>query len=595
MAVTPGSSSTSSTSLTTASIDVAGIVAQLMTAENKPLDAIKAKISTQQLIISDLGTVKSNIASFGAALKSFQDPNSYNTAAASSSDSTTVQATASNGALLGSYQVNVTQIAQASKYAITGFSSAGSAVALDATAGFKLTVGNQTFSTKGVLTTANESAKVGFTQLSAGQTLSMGGLTFTAGSAGATSTQVATAFANITNGTSYTDANTNNSLSDGVGGVFTAGSMTDWSSANLPVNNAVVFTSTTVNTNVPDLVVTGTGGLTTSVVTTQGAATSTTAAIGAAPTLSALKDWINGLGVNVQAGVVQTTASNQWALTIQGTLTGVDNAVTYAGLNTGTLSAPATVVARNAQFSVNGVNFERASNAVADAVSGISLNLLAPTGGAAATISVSPGADNTVQMINGLITAYNTIINQYVSLTANSSNSSKPGDFANNPGLLSFMNDIKSKMATGISYGSPDPQTGIRKTMSLASMGMDLQLDGTIKFNSIEQAMASSNGLQSILAGGAHIGYVDATHDLLTFVNSETSASGAINQQINSQSNSVIDLQNRQDDLQGRLNSIQNNYISQYSALNALLFQLSSTSNALTSALSALTNMRAGN
>jgi len=228
-------------------------------------------------------------------------------------------------------------------------------------------------------------------------------------------------------------------------------------------------------------------------------------------------------------------------------------------------------------------------------VSGISLNLLAPTGGAAATISVSPGADNTVQMINGLITAYNTIINQYVSLTANSSNSSKPGDFANNPGLLSFMNDIKSKMATGISYGSPDPQTGIRKTMSLASMGMDLQLDGTIKFNSIEQAMASSNGLQSILAGGAHIGYVDATHDLLTFVNSETSASGAINQQINSQSNSVIDLQNRQDDLQGRLNSIQNNYISQYSALNALLFQLSSTSNALTSALSALTNMRAGN
>ena len=48
-------SSASSTSSGTASIDVAGIVAQLMTAENRPLDAIKSKISEQQVIISDLG------------------------------------------------------------------------------------------------------------------------------------------------------------------------------------------------------------------------------------------------------------------------------------------------------------------------------------------------------------------------------------------------------------------------------------------------------------------------------------------------------------------------------------------------------------
>jgi len=63
-------SSTSSSS--TASIDVASIVTQLMTVENKPLDAIKAKITQQQLIISELGVVKSKLSTLNTALTTFK-------------------------------------------------------------------------------------------------------------------------------------------------------------------------------------------------------------------------------------------------------------------------------------------------------------------------------------------------------------------------------------------------------------------------------------------------------------------------------------------------------------------------------------------
>jgi flagellar capping protein FliD len=52
-------------------------------------------------------------------------------------------------------------------------------------------------------------------------------------------------------------------------------------------------------------------------------------------------------------------------------------------------------------------------------------------------------------------------------------------------------------------------------------------------------------------------------------------------------------MQKRQAQLQTRLDLIQRNYFSQYSNLNSLLFQLSSTSNSLSSALTALTNMSA--
>jgi flagellar hook-associated protein 2 len=180
-------------------------------------------------------------------------------------------------------------------------------------------------------------------------------------------------------------------------------------------------------------------------------------------------------------------------------------------------------------------------------------------------------------------------------LTANGATSKTPGTFANNPTMLAFIGDIKSRLATGFSYGEVDPDTGKKATMSLASLGMDLQLDGTIKFNSITHAQASASGLQATLAKGVRVGYVSDTNSLITFVTSQASFNGTLSQQIKSQSSSVLDLQKRQDELQTQLNNIQNSYFTQYSSLNALLFQLSSTSNSLNSALDALINNNSNN
>ena len=59
---------TVSSTNTTGSIDVASIVSSLMVMENKPLDSIKANISKQNLIISDLSMVKSKISALQQAL-----------------------------------------------------------------------------------------------------------------------------------------------------------------------------------------------------------------------------------------------------------------------------------------------------------------------------------------------------------------------------------------------------------------------------------------------------------------------------------------------------------------------------------------------
>jgi predicted HAD superfamily Cof-like phosphohydrolase len=57
---------------------VAAIVEQLMTVENKPLEKIKTQIEQKKLVISDLGTIKSKVATLQDALTVFQTPSTFN-------------------------------------------------------------------------------------------------------------------------------------------------------------------------------------------------------------------------------------------------------------------------------------------------------------------------------------------------------------------------------------------------------------------------------------------------------------------------------------------------------------------------------------
>ena len=73
----------------TAAVDVADIVSRLMSAENRPLDAINQKIASKELVISELGTIKTKAATLLDAVKVFENPNTYiNTSATSDNQGT---------------------------------------------------------------------------------------------------------------------------------------------------------------------------------------------------------------------------------------------------------------------------------------------------------------------------------------------------------------------------------------------------------------------------------------------------------------------------------------------------------------------------
>lgn len=123
-------------------------------------------------------------------------------------------------------------------------------------------------------TPTTETAAVTFKPLAAGQTISLNGLTFTAGTSGATAAQLATSFQSIA--ANSTLATLNTGKSDATGGTFTAGAPNGWTSGTAS-GTAVTFTSTTVNTDVTDLTSTLAQGTSApGIVTSDGAAPATT-------------------------------------------------------------------------------------------------------------------------------------------------------------------------------------------------------------------------------------------------------------------------------------------------------------------------------
>ena len=452
-----------------------------MKIEKKPLETLQAKITTKETVISDLGTIKSKVATFQDALDELEDSSNFENTTSSSTDSSVIQASSTSGALLGSYTITDVVMATATKTFLTGTISSGSTTK---------------FSSNLSTVTLPDSTN--------GFTIQIGSL-----------------------GTIY-------------------------KSIGSPNGESV---------------------------------------LSATPTITDIADWVNSLGIDASASVVAVdTDETEWALIIRGKETGSDYDV-ITNLDASSSFAVTNVNAADAAFTLDGINYTRSSNSINDVINGVTLQLMSDDDSVSGTtISVMQGTDNSQTIIEDLITAYNDLIDTYKTLTANSynSDSGETGTFANNPTMLYFVNEIKSRFATGIVYG-----TDATDTISLGEMGIYLSVDGVASFNSEDFESAQADGLQSKLAEGAYMGYNDSDDYLnyyITELIGSTGSGGIFADIVVNEQEAVDGLYDKEDTLQDRLTSIQNNYITQYSALNALLYQLSITSNSLTSALDALSN-----
>ena len=386
-----------------------------MKIEKKPLETLQAKITTKETVISDLGTIKSKVATFQDALDELEDPSNFENTTSSSTDSSVIQVSSTSGALLGDYTITDVVMATATKTFLTGSISSGSTTKFN--------------SNLSSVTLSDES----------------NGFTIQIGSSG-----------------------------------------TLYKSIGSPNGESV---------------------------------------LGATPTITDIADWINSLGIEANASVVAVnTAETEWALIIRGKETGSDYDV-ITNLDASSSFAVTNVNAADAEFTLDGINYTRSSNSINDAIEGVTFQLMSDDDSVSGTtISVMQGTDNSQTIIEDLITAYNDLIDTYKTLTANSynSDSGETGTFANNPTMLYFVNEIKSRFAAGIVYG-----TDATDIISLGEMGIYLSEDGVASFDSADFESAQADGLQSKLAEGAYMGYNDSDDYLNYYITELIGSTGS--------------------------------------------------------------------
>jgi flagellar hook-associated protein 2 len=123
------SSTSSSTSRTSSSLDVAGIVSGLMEAENVPVNKLDAKIGNSTVKITALGQIKSQLSALKSSLVDLQTPANFSKQAAKFSNTAVATAEFTATATAASYQMEVTSLAQPTIWNVSGFSTSESALA----------------------------------------------------------------------------------------------------------------------------------------------------------------------------------------------------------------------------------------------------------------------------------------------------------------------------------------------------------------------------------------------------------------------------------------------------------------------------------
>ena len=299
------------------------------------------------------------------------------------------------------------------------------------------------------------------------------------------------------------------------------------------------------------------------------------------------------LRTKADATVFQSN-TGQFVLSLKSKTTGTTGAFNLDG---NSVTAPVTKTqyqsAQNAVFKLNGVEFTRSSNAVSDALTGITLNLTTTTAlNTPITLTVSNDAVSAKPKLDALVKAYNDLYSLYKSQTASSMDVATRGILNSDFGVSSMMRQLVSGLMlpiTNITGGALTGQT------DLSAMGLKLLDSGNLAVDDTLLAAASGT-LQTRLAAGIRIGYTSgSSSDLATQIGEMIFSGGVIQERIASETSTQSSLTKRKSTLQEKLVSVQARYTAQYASLDALLFKLQGTSDSLKSALDGLTNSQKNN
>ena len=562
-------------------VNIQELATSLSEAELSPkIESTQSKIEASETKISALAILKSGISRITTALSKLEDSSSLTTFSATSTDPSSVAAEPISGTagIPGSYMVEVSQIAAPTRIISNVFSAESES--LNGGTGFDLVVNqgptpgvNSSVSVtnptpSGVvdaINTANigvsatlinksaavtENARVSFSDMTAGQSFTLAGITVSASAAG-TASEVAASFANLAVGAS-TNSSTNLTASGTISGWTTEGAD----------GTTVRFTSTTDGAGVADLAATSDADNLLSVATTQG-------------------------------------VEDAWFISVSGE-TGLQNQFSMTSSPDLGFSAESNQLsaAQNAILSVNGVDsINRASNSISDVIPGFNL-VLSDTHRSerqAATIVVGEDLSSLRDSLDEFVSSvndFNTVLAEMED--PDNVDSDLGGALANDSSFVSLLR----KQVKGLI--DRESATASNSMSSFRDLGLSFQLSGSIEINETVYSDAVTNSLTDVrmMLTGSTDGQsrydasdkglaLEARSSLLDLIEKD----GLL---VNRTTNATRILESQQEALaalEERMSKAYERYIKQFAAMESIVQRSKSTGDYLEGQFKAMENM----
>lgn len=281
----------------------------------------------------------------------------------------------------------------------------------------------------------------------------------------------------------------------------------------------------------------------------------------------------------VTASVVSGTQGEQ--LVLASTKTGVANAysISVSGASSSGLSAlatqlntPGTEEAQDAQFTIDNIAVDSATNNVTGALTGVTLSL-STTG--STLLSITQDTSTIGDAVSDFVSAYNDYASTVSTLDSYDSSTGEAGVLLGDPTLGSLQNQLSQVLGGSVVGNSIG---------TLASLGVTRNSDGSMSLDTttLDEALAANpTGVESLFDGASGIGtQLSSLAD-----NYNNSTNGIITERITSLNSDLTSIGTEQTALNARMTVYEQQLVQEYTNLDTTMTSLNNTSSYLTEEL----------
>jgi flagellar hook-associated protein 2 len=313
-------------------------------------------------------------------------------------------------------------------------------------------------------------------------------------------------------------------------------------------------------------------------------------------TLAGIRDAINAASDNPGVTATLITAADGAHLVLTSSKTGASNAiqVTQSGGDGGLAQLEYTNsnqanytqlrAAQDSRVLVAGTYEATSSTNVIDGViDGVSLNLVSAKPGTTVSVEVTFDKTGAKEKVNQFVAAYNQLRGMMNRLGGYDAASKTAGPMLGDALLSSIDAEIRRTLSSPVDAADPAVQT-------LADIGVTTQKDGTLKVDATKLDSALANNFDGVarLFGTEGTGVAARLHSQISSRLADGAGIDLRNESLQAEQRA---LQKKADDINARMQIVQQTYLKQFTRLDTLLSSLSSTSAYLSQQIEALSNM----